>query len=337
MRYYGGKGKLVEKICEVVHTHAPLATTVGDLFAGTGVVGSGLRARGTIVVANDILHSCYCLNIANLAFKTADAFHGVGGLHQAVEKLNAAQPAHSFVSEHFSPAGAAGRQYFSSVNAGKIDSMRTQIEEWGSSKSISELESAALIGLLLKAINRVSNVTGTYAAFLKNWDARALRPIQLIVDELCIEGPKGRVLNSDTFAISSSELPAVAYIDPPYNNRDYASNYHVLEQISVGWFQNPQVPKGLTGVVTDNSKKSLFSSRRTVHSAFEELLRLEPIRTMIISYNNEGLISIAHLVELLSEHGTVTNYEIEHKRFRSINQDGGKPVTQEHLLVLERK
>jgi adenine-specific DNA-methyltransferase len=95
-------------------------------------------------------------------------------------------------------------------------------------------------------------------------------------------------------------------------------------------------PKGITGMVTMPAKKSLFSSKRNVDSAFDDLLSSIQSRTAILSYSDEGLISINRLKDKMSAFGEVEDFHTDHKRFRSINQDGSKSRTKEHLLVLRK-
>jgi adenine-specific DNA-methyltransferase len=337
VRYYGGKEKLLEPIRSLLEEfNKERLEPIGDLFAGTGVVGKALRLSGHQVIANDILYFCYCLNVSNLSFVDDECFEQIGGFTNAIQILNNLPLRHGFISEHFSPAGSASRMYFSEVNAKRIDTIRINIEEWRRDNKITDLEKAALIGILLKAINRVSNVTGTYAAYLKDWDPRAMKDLRLEATDLIRTGPAGQVFNQDIFTLPSRSLPRIVYLDPPYNQRDYASNYHLLELISVGWFEQGVVPSGVTGMTTDRSKKSTFSSKRTVVESFGALFEIQDFETVVLSYSNEGLISIKDLVDLMSHFGNVRRTEIDHKRFRSINQDGSRSKTIESLIVLER-
>ena len=88
-------------------------------------------------------------------------------------------------------------------------------------------------------------------------------------------------------------------------------------------------------MTTDRSKKSTFSSKRTVVESFGALFAIQNFETIVLSYSNEGLISIEELVDMMSRHGNVRRTEINHKRFRSINQDGSRSKTIESLIVLE--
>lgn len=337
MRYYGGKSKLLEFITQVAGQEVPGHKSVSDLFAGTGVVGSHFRSLGNQVHANDILYFSYCLNVLSLSFSTAVDCGSLGSFENAIRLLNSLEPEVGFITEHFSPHGDASRAYFTIDNAMKIDAIRGQIHQWVSSGTISKMEEAALIGFLLKAINKVSNVTGTYAAYLKTWDSRALKPIALSPGDISLEGPIGAVTNSDIFALDMTSNPEITYLDPPYNNRDYASNYFLLEVIATGWFDREFSPRGVTGMVNFQDKKSEFSSKRSVEDAFRKLFEHLNSEVTLLSYSDEGLLPISNLVAMMSDYGDVSDIQRSHKRFRSINQDGSKTKLQEHLLVLRRR
>ena len=45
----------------------------------------------------------------------------------------------------------------------------------------------------------------------------------------------------------------ILYLDPPYNNRKYDTNYHILETIAL--YDNPKI-KGKTGIRVEDTKKS---------------------------------------------------------------------------------
>lgn len=336
VRYYGGKGKLTPFIEEVLATVAPGITTISDNFAGTGAVGLALRKSGYKVSSNDIMYFASCLNVVNLNFTTAPFFQNLGSLENVLHSLNNLEGSTDFITLNYSPAGKMGRMFFTQENARRIDAIRFQIFEWKHQHKISSQEEQFLIGLLLKAINRVSNVTGTYAAYLKTWDARSAKRLELSNSDANYLGPQGSTTNKDIFELETSKTE-VAYLDPPYNNRDYSSNYFLLEVIAKGWYENEFYPKGVTGLVPFPEQKSTFSSKRTAMSSFEKLLEHVSSDVVLLSYSNEGIVPISELESLFEKHGDLTKFKRQHKRFRSINQDGTKTQTNEHILVLKRE
>jgi len=338
LRYYGGKGKLLSFIQGTISNVVPDSARILDLFSGTGVVGLQLRKSGHPVHANDILELSDCLNHTNLVFDRQSPTIKSGKASDLVNMLNSTKGFHDFVTESYSPIGSVGRMYFSAENAKKIDAIRTKIHHLFIAGELTKPEERMLVGLLLKGINRVSNTTGTYGAYLKNWDPRAEKPLVLDPKDLHLDGPLGYSTVGDALDFENLQFTniEITYCDPPYNSRDYSSNYFLPEVIAMGWFDKELTPKGKTGTISLPTKKSKFSSSRTVIEAFSGLLQNTNTPFLLISYNDEGLISIPSLVEIMSQAGRVREFTQEHKRFRSINQDGTRIKTKEHLLLLER-
>jgi adenine-specific DNA-methyltransferase len=336
MRYYGGKGKLLDFIFATADQEFGSDYSFSDGFAGTGIVSLEARRRGHVVEANDILYFSHCLGVSNLEFGTDGDFRNVGGLESAVQLLNSLEGHRGFISKHYSPNGPAGRQYFSEANASRIDAIRKQLSDWRSRDAISAREIEGLIGLLLRGVNRVSNVTGTYGAYLKSWDPRANKELYLDVLEMNRTGPEGKSFNLDVSSFLRQSQSDVLYLDPPYNSRDYSQNYFLLELISsLGDFED-SAPKGKTGIVAFPDKKSKFSSKRSVFEAFGELFEAIQAPVTLLSYSNEGLVTVQELKNLMSEYGRVEVVNRSHKRFRSINQDGSNVKTEEHILALRK-
>ena len=97
--------------------------------------------------------------------------------------LTALAPRHGFITEHYSPAGAAaaehGRMYFSAENAGVIDAARETIAAWSTDGRLDRTREQLLLASLIQAADRVANTTGVYASFVKSWQPNALKPLEL--------------------------------------------------------------------------------------------------------------------------------------------------------------
>lgn len=335
LRYYGGKGKLVDFIYDSAIRAAGSDFVLADAFAGTGVVGLASRKRGHRVLANDILYFSHCLNVSNLQHE-GGPFGNFQRINEAVGALNAVQPESGFLTEHYSEGSPSGRKYFSLSNAMKIDAVRKQVEGWFEQGTIDLAEKEILIGLILRGVNRVSNVTGTYAAFLKSWDSRALKPFELHASEVQTDGPVGESTNLDVSSFLSNVKADVTYLDPPYNSREYSSNYFLLELIALGFIPDGLEPRGVTGMIALTDKKSAFSSKRTARDAFLNLFGGIASPISILSYSDEGVVPLEELMEMMTSFGSVEVFRRTHKRFRSVNQDGSKPTVTEHLMVLRK-
>ena len=341
MRYYGGKQKLLTFISESVDSVLGGGrAVVGDAFAGTGVVSQRLKEEGYQVSANDLMYFSACLNVENLNFSSSNEWTDRPSEKFAADllaHLQGVKGVHGIVTESFSPAGSDGRMYFSPQNAMLIDALRLEIAKLKESGTIEGEWEEFAISRLLRAINQVSNVTGTFAAFMKSWDSRALKPLEYTFAEksLVRKEFRSRIFNGDIFDYLQIEPLDLVYLDPPYNSRDYSTNYGILEYIALG-FPSENCPSGVTGAVKFPDKKSECTSKRTVASAFERMFKVIQCDHVILSYNNEGLLGRDALYAILESFGNVEIRERRHKRFRSINQDGTHVETVESLYLVSR-
>ena len=327
MRYYGSKTKLLPFIEQVVQkTEVNSTSNFVDLFAGTSAVGRHFKKLGFTVISNDTLEFSYSIAKTYIELNKEPEFKKLKShlkLKNGIDLFdylnNLKYRKKGFISEHYAPAG--GRQYFSDENALRIDTFRYLFEEWKDEKKITELEYYYFITSLLRGVNLVSNVSGTYAAYLKTWDKRALNPLKLNPVEIIPSNSKNKAFKKDANELIKEISPDILYLDPPYNNRQYASNYFILELIAEGWFKNKPEIYGVTGMRKYDHQKSKYCSKTTALNALEDLiLNSSKAQYVILSYNNEGVIPLTAIQKTLSRIGTVENFTESHKRYKSINQ-----------------
>jgi adenine-specific DNA-methyltransferase len=227
--------------------------------------------------------------------------------------------------------------YLSIENAQKVDAVRDQIEEWKIADLISNSEFNYLLASLIYSINLVSNITGTYGAYLKFWEGRAIKSLVLMPIQVSPGKFKNEAMYGDVIAAVSKQHYDFIYLDPPYNSRAYFSNYFFLELVARGWYNNIPIPTGITGIPTNIAVRSDFSSKKEVSGAFQRLISNCNSEFVFLSYNNEGLLPESKLLDILNDAGEVSVLSQDHKRYRSINQDGSNSVTQELLFVVRKK
>ena len=175
----------------------------------------------------------------------------------------------------------------------RIDAIRDEIEATYSGSALYPL----LLTSLLEAADRVDSTTGLQMAYLKTWAPRALRPLELRLPEL-IPGA-GVAIRGDALAVAP-HLPHVdlAYVDPPYNQHRYFSNYHVWETL-VRW----DAPE-FYGVAckrvdcTDDSSVSPFNRRAKMGDALSQVIEDVDADVMVVSYNDEAWLSLEELVAM---------------------------------------
>ena len=334
MRYYGGKSKLLDLINQgVSETGLKNNSVFLDAFSGTSVVGQFFKLQNHTIYSNDTLNFCYTLAKGLVGLNNQPKFKKFD--KHPLEILNSSKGTNGFLTVNFSPFESSKRQYFSVKNAQKIDSINLKIHTWLSEGKINKNEFYYLKTSLLKAVNLVSNVSGTYGAFLKTWDARALKPIKLESFDIYNNGKKNKIYNDDINKLVKNIKTDIAYFDPPYNSRQYHSNYFILELISRGWFEKNYIPKGITGMVDFSDLKSAYSSKVEAFTNLESLVKNIDTKYILLSYNNEVIIETEAIKKLLKDKGRLKIIDKEHKRYRSINQDGSNIKTKEFLYVVK--
>ena len=104
------------------------------------------------------------------------------------------------------------------------------------------------------------------------------------------------------------------YLDPPYNERQYASNFHVLENIVV---YDKQDLKGKTGLRDYRHQKSNYCLKSKVLEEFSNLINNCNTEYIVMSYSTEGLLSVNDIKKIFEEKGTLTIYTYDYRRFKT--------------------
>src|SRR3990167_5304080 len=268
MRFIGCKDNLLQDIETFVSSHGIRGNSFCDLFSGTGSVGKHFKKLGYKIISTDLLFFSYVLQkvyielnrypqfdklIKNLGLspekETLFTYESVNA-EEIIRYLNDLPPIKGFIYKNYSPEGTAQskyiRKYFTGQNATKIDAVRQKVEEWKRQGLIDDDEYYFLVCAVIEAVPFVANISGTYAAFLKKWDPRAHKTFMLEVPKIIESNQKHIVHNINGLnLLDEVKNIDILYLDPPYNERQYAPNYHILETIAL--WDNPKI-KGVTGM-----------------------------------------------------------------------------------------
>ncbi|MDR3092045.1 MAG: DNA adenine methylase [Clostridiales bacterium] len=331
MNYIGSKYSLLGFLSESVRSVAGSrldGSVFADLFSGTGVVTGAFKELGCAVIANDFQHYAYALS-RHYAENTPPIPSG------RLDWLNSLEGEDGFVYMNYCAGSQSGRNYFTDENGRKCDAIRNALSRLRSSGEIGEDEYYYYLSGLINSIDKVANTASVYGAYLKHLKASAAKPFKLELLPLA-KGERGKAYNEDINALIRRVSGDVLYLDPPYNARQYCSNYHVLETIS-RW-DNPKLT-GKTGL-RDSSRldqRSAFCSKRTAAAAFDDVVANADFKYIFLSYNNEGLMSIDLIQEIMSNYGRYERFTKEHRRFRADKEDARNhkaDSTTEYLHVL---
>jgi adenine-specific DNA-methyltransferase len=238
-----------------------------------------------------------------------------------------------FVYKHYSVEGHGERQYFSDYNAKKIDTIRTRIEVWKDKKIINDNMYYFLLASLIESADKVANTASVYGAYLKKLKKSALKDLVLVPATFDTIGNNHSVYNSDSNHIIKSISGDILYMDPPYNQRQYGSNYHLLNTIAK---YDDFEPKGKTGLREYN--RSSYCKKNDVAKAFEELIEHADFKYIFLSYNNEGLMSASDVKEIMKRYGDYSLETTEYQRFKadkteSRNHKATSTIEYLHILI----
>jgi adenine-specific DNA-methyltransferase len=342
LNYIGSKHTLCNKILDIFQKNIPDCREKSflDLFAGTGTIGFHCLPLFRTVSANDWEYYSYVINRALLIVPYTEV------IASKIEECNALEEEEGgglIYKELAAPHTQDGmntvcRMFFTTNNAKKADAIRLYLNREKMDKKIDENEYIFLLASLLTSIDKVANTTSVYGSFLKTFKASALKPLILepIHTRKQIPNQENRVFNEkaeDVFHTFKEKVIHydVVYLDPPYNQRQYAANYSPLNFIAE--YNPDKVLKGKTGLL-EGYNKSDFCSKTKAKTAFQNLFASINATYLFLSYNNEGILDINTLKTILLEKGDVTLYTIPYKKYKSQTEAHDQQV-QEYIWFID--
>ena len=316
IKYIGSKRRLVPVIAAMAEASG--AKSALDLFTGTTRVARALKAAGAHVTAVDSASYSHVFAEAYIATDARDVDRAELG--RIIDRLNALEGREGYVTEVFCRTA----RYFHPDNGRRIDAIRHEIDEVAPPAADGPLACggpaasgsmrALLLTSLLEAADRVDSTTGLQMAYLKDWAPRALRPIRLELPQLL--AGRGTALAGDAVEVCP-DLPEVdlAYLDPPYNQHRYFTNYHVWETL-VRWDAPPHYGIACKRLDSrDASTASRFNRKREMPSALASVVSSTRARLMLLSYNDESFLGLSDLVGMCSGRGAVDVLKFDSKRY----------------------
>ena len=331
MNYIGSKYSLLDFID---HT---IKSVVGedmsqlvfcDLFAGTGIVGRHFKTQVSKVISNDWEYYSYILNRNYIGNHLE-----IEGKEEYIDKLNQLDGIdNGFIYSQYCLGGGNNRQYFSDENGKKIDAARVVIEEWRNNGEISDDLYYFLLCSLIESADKHANTASVYGAYLKSLKKSAQKSLVIAPANYQCNSHNHQVYCEDANALIKSISGDILYLDPPYNARQYGANYHLLNTIAE---YKTFEPKGKTGLREYN--KSDYCSKSAVRDSFENLIADAKFKYIVLSYNNEGLMSIDTIRQIMSKYGRYQVFQKEYSRFRADkaeNRNHLANTTTEYLHIL---
>jgi adenine-specific DNA-methyltransferase len=308
IKYLGSKRRLVPALTALAAASG--ARTGLDLFSGTTRVAQAWKRIGITMTAVDSARFAHVLARCYVATDPTGGASStiVERLSTALDRLDGLPGEPGYVTATFCEEA----RYFQPENGARIDAIRDAIERDYAGTDLWPL----VLTSLLEAADRVDSTTGLQMAYLKQWSPRSHRPLALRMPDL-LAGP-GRALRGDACRLAGSpEVGDVdlAYLDPPYNQHRYDSNYHVWETI-VAW--DAPAHYGVAAKredLRDPRTRSAFNSRRTMPEALRRVVADVRAEVVVLSYNNESWLSFEGLRDMCAARGHVEVLAFDSARY----------------------
>ncbi len=312
-RYIGNKSKLLKFIDETITKENINFETFGDVFAGTGVVAEYFLNKGKEIYVNDLLFSNFVIYkalLSNEKYEKSKITKIIDGYNEIdSEKLQ-----DNYFSDNFSG------NYYHYKDAKKIGFVREDIEKKYINREINDREYNILISCLLYSMDRISNTVGHYESFLnKEPEYKNLQISNLNIKSY---NSNSNIYNEDANMLVKKLKVDVMYVDPPYNARQYANFYHLLE--NVAQWKKPKVYNKAKKM----ERKNIMSEycKANAKAVFADLIENIDAKYIIVSYNNTyeakstssvNAITYQDMMQILETKGKVSLYETDYKFFNS--------------------
>ena len=348
--YLGNKRSLLDYIeAAVRHARARLGgrkLRAADLFSGSGIVARLLKRHAELLVANDLeshaawVNRCYLANADEV--RPAELEEGLRWLREQM-----LEPKEGFISELYAPRCdelilPGERAFFTRRNACFLDTARQAIEHLPASLR------RFFLAPLLYGASVHNNTSGVFKGFYKNHQgigqfggerrqalSRITGDIELMLPVFSRFRCDYRVEQAEALELAES-LPELdfCYIDPPYNQHPYGSNYFMLNLIAE--YKRPREVSQVSGIPADWNR-SVFNAPGRAREALFRLLEICPAKFLLVSYNSEGFIDRAEFMDFLAHLGRVECTEIPYNTFRASRNLHARPLrVKEYLFLVER-
>ena len=351
--YLGNKRGLLkeinEEICHIKEKLSLTKVSCADLFSGSGIVARLLKQHATELYVNDleeysrVLNECYLSNKSMFDIDTYDFYRS------NIQKEIETNLIEGIITQNYAPMDEKNiligeRVFYTRKNAMIIDTIRKEIEK------IPSTERKYFLAPLLYEASVHVNTAGIFKGFYKDsstgigkYGGTGENALYRIKGEIELQVPifskfecDCRIYQEDTNSLIK-KLPSIdiAYIDPPYNQHPYGSNYFMLNLIVKNKIEDDV--SRVSGIPIDWNR-SLYNKKSKALGAFEELIRNLKTKYAIISYNSEGHISLNEMKDVLSKYGKVKVREIKYNTYRgSRNLSNRNLYVSEYLFVLQKE
>ena len=351
--YIGNKRSLLEFIAKGIHVVQKKLQrdklSIFDVFSGSGIVSRYFKRYAETLLVNDlesytkVINECYLANASEIDFEKLNNIY-----RRLVASISARPLEAGIITELYAPKDdddiqPGERVFYTRRNAMYIDTMRKLIE------SVDAEYQKFFLAPLLAEASVHSNTSGVFKGFHKNrttgigqfggsnQDAllRIKGEIELPMPILSNYDCRTIIYNGDSNEIiKTAPKVDLAYLDPPYNQHPYGSNYFMLNLILENKF--PESMSKISGI-PENWNRSLYNKRQFAYEALTNLVENIKAKFVLISFNSEGFIPLDAMKSMLQKVGNVHVLEINYNTFRGCRNLSNRDIhVTEYLYLLEK-
>ena len=350
--YLGNKRSLLDFIGsvveEVMKEENKEKITIVDLFSGSGIVSRYLKQYSSKLITNDMegysytLNKCYLSNKSELDIPLLKKYYEK--LNKELENLSP-----GFITELYAPKDSDNiqkgeRVFYTTRNAMYIDTAEKIINTFP--KEIRQY----YIGPLLTEASVKNNTGGVFRGFYKDrktgigmFGGSGENALSRIKCDIEIPFPifsnfECEVKNYKEDAnklVKELEHVDLIYMDPPYNQHPYGSNYFMLNLIND--YKKPKNISRISGIPKDWNRSNYNYPKEAIES-MKELFNNCNADYLLISFNNEGFITKEKMIDILSSIGKVKVYEKKYNTYKaSRNLNNRSKHTFEYLFLVDKR
>ena len=346
--YLGNKRKLLPMIEQGLNKieEKENIKSIVDVFSGSGVVSRLFKTKGYDVYSNDletysyIINQCYLSNIEEFNIDEWNKLYNQIINYPLIED--------GIISRLYAPKDTYNiqkdeRVFYTHENAVKIDTYRKAIDE-----ICDESYKKFFLGPLLSEASIHTNTAGVFKGFYKdshtkigkfggtkgNALVRIMGDIILQPPILCNNNTDYKVYQMDAIDFSKIIKADVAYLDPPYNQHPYGSNYFMLNIIATN--KEPAKISKVSGIDA-NWNRSDFNKKNKIYDSLNLTISNLDVKYILLSYNSEGFLSYDEIINMLEQYGEVEVFSSQYNTFRGCRnlKDRDIHVT-EYLFLLTK-
>jgi adenine-specific DNA-methyltransferase len=347
----GNKRKLVSHIrsiiCEIKNNLSKDKLNIVDGFSGSSVVSRDLSYIANNIYTNDLeLYSyimAYCYLVKPSDIQKEKIINHINIMNEIAENGPYIE---GIICKYYAPKNTddikeGERCFYTRENALIIDTLRKYISD-----NVEPDISNYCIAPLLNKASINTNTSGVFKGFYKNNNigcfggkgkhalTRIKKPIRLDIPIWNNLEYNAYISNKD-INILVNELPEdidIIYLDPPYNQHPYGSNYFMLNIIAKN--EEPENISYISGI-PKIWNKSNYNNKNAIYSMKDLLMNgIAKSKYLLISYNNEGIIKEDDWKKLFEPYN-VKKYEIKYDTYkgcRNLKERNNKVVEIMYLI-----